>query len=59
VAKGSDTPWKIIAIVLLVLIGLFLIRWIFSIVWWLAGTAMFLLVVGAIVWAIYTVTRKR
>ncbi len=58
-AQRTDTPWKIVAIVLAVLLALLLARWVFSLVWWLAGTAMLLVVVGAIVWALYTVTRKR
>ena len=58
-AKGSDTPWKIVAILLAVLLAFFLLRWVFSIVWWLAGTAMFLAIAGAIAWALFTVTRKR
>jgi hypothetical protein len=57
--ERSEFPWKIVAIILLILVALLAVRWIFSIVWWLAGTVIFVAVVVAIVWALMTVTRKR
>jgi hypothetical protein len=59
VAARSEFPWKLVAIVLGVLLGLLVLRWLASLVWWLFGVLAFVAVVGAIVWALFTVTRKR
>lgn len=54
-----EFPWKLVAIVLAVLVGLLVLRRVASLVWWAFGMLAFVAVVGAIVWALYTVTRKR
>jgi hypothetical protein len=59
VPAQSNFPWKVAAIALGVLVAIFLLRWIIGVVWWLAGALLFAVVVGAIVWAVFMVTKRR